>query len=99
MSFSQKPNGRGINGYSLEHVVPASQMGGKGQNIVLAHGRCNMERGLTKFSLSQMIKRDEIWAAAVKYDERLIYILSRSMDIRGKKFDPEWPNWKGGIRD
>lgn len=92
-------NGRNVNGYSLEHVVPASQMGGKGTNIVLAHGRCNMERGLTKFSLSQMIKRDEIWAIAAKYEQYLIYVLSRSMNIRGKKFDPLWLDWKGGIRD
>lgn len=91
-----KPRGRGHNGYSFEHIIPKSQGGGGGTNIVLAHGRCNILRGIDKLAFDELVKRDNIWAIAAKFDSMMIHRLARNLDLRGKLFDETWLNYKGG---
>lgn len=54
------------NGWSREHVIPWSRGGRNNRNIVLAHAPCNTKRGVEAFSVQQMERAENIWAAVDK---------------------------------
>jgi len=55
----KKRNGDYDKGWTREHIVPKSKGGRKGDNIVLAHYKCNQERGNVDPTL-EMIERAKV---------------------------------------
>lgn len=99
MSFHAYMGRRQNRGFSFEHINPRRFGGGGGDNIVLAHGSCNHKRDLRPFTEAELKKRDEIWVIAATFDEVVICRMARNMDLRGKRFEESWLNYRGGFSD
>lgn len=67
----KKSNGKVNKGWTREHVIPLSKGGVRGQtNIVLAHSKCNSDRGNSAPTDDMLKRADEIREKSLKFSPK-----------------------------
>lgn len=76
-----------LDNVSREHVVPKSMGGGNGDNVVLAHRRCNNKRKAKKPTVEQLARLAKLNAAieVMTPFEVIAWIRANELRIKGRQ--------------
>ena len=69
--------------WTREHILPVSKGGGNGTNVVLAHWRCNTNRGNSDPTPEMVRRARRIWWAALALDKSEIKRFTSDRTVNG----------------